>query len=100
MDSLFSHHFIRGSLIKAWQRYVHRLTTKRPLWISRLEVLDIKTKCSEDKIFTYYDFIEKVNGKFQLKSLQDFPLKVDWFQYYQLKTLFEEDRKKYGFREE
>lgn len=99
VDSLFSHHFIRSSLIKVWQRYVCRLDTKRLLWISPLQVLDLTIKYTEERIFTYQDFIETVSGKFQMKALQNFPLKVDWYQYYQMKALFEEDNKKYGFRE-
>lgn len=49
--SLFSHQFIRSSLIKVWQKYVFLLDAKRPLWISPLQVLDIRIKHTEDRIF-------------------------------------------------
>lgn len=34
-----------------------------------------------------------------MKSREELPMKVTWFQYEQLKSLFEDDKNNYGFTE-
>lgn len=55
VDSMFAHHYVRGNLIKVWQKYSNRLDKRRPLWISPPQVIELRMKCNEDKIITYHD---------------------------------------------
>lgn len=91
VDSMFAHHYIRGSLIKVWQKYSNKLDKKRPLWISPLQVIEIRMKYAEDKIITYQDFIE-------IENEQNVPIRTYWFQFLQIRNLFDKNNRKYGFR--
>lgn len=77
VNSMFTHHYIRGSLIKVWQKYSIRLDQKRPLWISPPQVIELRMKYNEDRIITYHDFIEKENNNYRLKNELNLPLKLD-----------------------
>lgn len=93
VDKMFAHHYIRNSLLNTWLKYVRRLEGKRPL-----EIIDLPSKNVEDKVVTYQDFIVFEERKFKLKNAQDLPISTDWFQYFQVRNLFDRDNKVLGFR--
>lgn len=97
IDKIFSHHFIRKNLLDVWLKYSRRLDPKRPLWLSPLEI-DCPSSHSRDQNYTFQDFIKSDRGNYELKQLQDLSIPIDWFQYMQIKNLYEKDKKNYGFR--
>lgn len=93
VDKMFGHHFIRKNLLDVWLKYVRRMDSKRPLWLSPLEIIDSVSGQPRDQEYTYQDFIELAEGNYEIKRLQDLSVPINWFQYLQIKNLYEKDKK-------
>lgn len=84
-DKMFAHHYIRSNLLDTWSRYLKRLGEQKPLCISPLEMLNLQIK--SDQVLSYQDFIDCKTELKKLKSREEMPIKIDWFQYCQIQNL-------------
>lgn len=98
LDNMFIHHYIRKNLITTWTKYLKRTDKRRPLWISPLEIINIHVECGKEWTISYKDLLIGGKGVKKSKEVENLPLSLDWFQYKQLKNLFDIDRNKYGFK--
>lgn len=100
VDNSFVHHYVKNNLLKTWLEYCRRIDTKRPLWLSPppKKILKLRINNIEGREITNQDCTARVDGKIELKDQQNFPVKIDWFQYVQIRDLFEKDNGNFGFR--
>lgn len=68
VDNTFAHHYIRNNLLNTWLKYIQRIDLKRPLWMSPFDVIEMGIMGREYRNFTYQDFIQIINSKFELKK--------------------------------
>lgn len=69
---------------------------ERSEWISPLEVSDARFY---PNVGVMYKDLTKIQGKnVIIKSREELPDEINWFQYYQILSIFENDKKKYGFK--
>lgn len=69
------------------------------MWISPLEVINIHAEKRKGGAVTYQEMLIGGKGGTKLKNQEDLPMKLDWFQYKQLKNYYEFDKNKFGFKE-
>lgn len=80
LDSSFLHHFIRNSLLTVWRKYNNRMGIERSGWISPLEVSD--ARFNPKAVLTYKDLVKLQERNVIIKSTEELPNEINWFQYY------------------
>lgn len=99
MDGLFRHYYIRNALIKAWLKYFKFLPKERLLWIVPSEVIQIAPWRKPTGQLAYQDMIEFDTREVKLKT-EELKDVYNWWEYFQINSLFKSDKKNYGFRKE
>lgn len=85
MDGHFTHHFVRRSIYRVWERYKKQLGEKKPLWIVPAEVIKAASASKGEDWLRYMDLLVMKKEKGEMKSREDISYKYDWFSYRQIK---------------
>lgn len=67
-DTMFKHHFIRGSLLQAWNKYRINLPDERPLWIILEEVISFIAGGKRNNPLKYKDLTKREGETIELKT--------------------------------
>lgn len=97
-DSIFKHHFIRITLLQTWLKYGKERSEEKPLWIAPEEVIYNKVGKTKERVDTYQDLIKLDSNQITLKTEEELGGKYNWWLYLSIKDLFNENKRKYGFR--
>lgn len=77
---------------------IRERSEEKTLWTAPEEVIYNKTGKSKKKVDTYQDLIKFDGNQIILKTEEELGGKYNWWQYLQIKDLFNEDKRKYGSR--
>lgn len=99
VDGLFSHHYVRQSLLKVWQKYKRYLLEETPPWIIPSEVLMTIVTTKQEGWLTYGELLCKEEKEgIKLKKEEELPYSYNWLEYMQITDLYKKDKKETGLR--
>lgn len=99
VDNIFSHHYIRQSLLNVWLKYRRYLPDQIPPWVVPCEVLKTAINEPGEGWLTYGDLLEVREGnEIYLKPQDKISYNYNWLQYYQIHELYKKDHKEFGHR--
>lgn len=97
---LFSHHVIRNSLYLIWRKYSRFMGGQRPSQLVPIEIIKLHSEYSSDEKLNYDELTYWKSNEITLKEEKDIPANLRWWRYSQIKSLFEMDKRKFGFKKE
>lgn len=98
-DPMFSHHYKRNNLLRVWTKYSLYLPSERPLWIIPEEDIQYMPGARRENQ-SNQDLLDCKGDETIIKSEEDLRGKYSWWNYLQIKNLFNKDNKEYGFRKQ
>lgn len=96
-DNSFKHHYVCLPQLNCWLKYKSYLPKEMPLWIVPRELIDQHSKLGSLGPLQYKELLLIDGQSIELKPLDQIDNSGSWFQYWQLREIFKEDKRKFGF---
>lgn len=94
-ENLLKHHYVHSPLLNCWLKYKPYLLKEMPLWIVSGELIDLHLEL----VSSYFCLLLLIEDQIiKLKPFDQIEDSGNWFQYWQLREIFKENKRKFAFR--